>query len=514
MNMKHRVFNMIVRAGISAALFLAVVAWSQPGGPPFSPVSGPPAAPEAPVVTPGHKRLTLSWAAVSGAASYDVFWAASGADAPSSDNVKANSFIITGLENGTVYSIYLRAKNSQGQSAPGPAAAGTPALTAPRPSVVRGNGTLSVGWAADAGVAYQVWYGSGEDTTPNQLGAVSPHGTNGGGDITGLSNGSLYYVRLKAQESGETDWTDFGPASQGTPQAPPASVPEGFVYVPGGLVAGSDSWAMTLTVPNDPHYNNPGLVSTHKGVFVEGRVVLVDSFFMAKHETTRQLWWEVQEWATSNGYVFQNSLKSAPDASGKDKPITNINWRDAVVWCNASSEKSGLDPEYYYNGAALKDSRDSNAAAFATVSSDTSKNGFRLPTEAEREFAARGGDPGKADWVYTYAGSDDADTVAWHYGNAANVLKAAGEKTANRLGIYDLSGNAMEWGWDWMNYGVSVTKDTPLDGASYSALLSQKPMSGGSSGANPTMSSVVYRWGFGPSYKDGYVGFRVVRKAE
>ena len=82
------------------------------------------------------------------------------------------------------------------------------------------------------------------------------------------------------------------------------------------------------------------------------------------------------------------------------------------------------------------------------------------------------------------------------------------------MGIFDLSGNAQEWGWDWINYGVAVTPDTPWDGVRYSSRFSQKPMAGGGVGSNITLSCTADRWGYGTSYKDGYVGFRLVRRVQ
>ena len=387
-----------------------------------------------------------------------------------------------------------------------------PGAGIPAPSVIRGNGVLSVGWAAKTGLEYEVWYGTSDNANnaAKWTGAVTKIFPVAATVINGLNNNQTYYVWIKVHEGGVVD---FGPGTGGTPEAVPTP-PEGFAYVPGGTVAGSNSYAMVVTVPAVSGYMNAGKTLTKKGVFVEGRKNPLDSFFMAKHLTTRQLWHEVQSWAESSGYFFENNI-IAPDEADNNKPVSGISWRDAIVWCNAYSEMSGLEPVYHSQAeTVLRDSRNANGAACDGARMDTGKNGFRLPTEAEREYAARGGDPGKADWMFLYAGSSDADEVAWHHGNSAYQIKDVGQKKANRLGIYDLSGNVQEWGWDWMNYSIAVTPQTPVHGEQYTSRFSQKSMAGGGVGSNITMSCVADRWGYGTNYTDPYVGFRLVRRVQ
>jgi formylglycine-generating enzyme required for sulfatase activity len=391
---------------------------------------------------------------------------------------------------------------------------GTHRIKIPMPSVIRGDGELFIGWSAEDGLEYEVWYGSANNTE-NALkwdGLITVSPPVAGTTVTGLSDTTTYYVWIRVYDEGEL--SDFANVTAESPEGPPTTIPDGFVYVPGGTLAGSDSYAMTITVPTDPPgYMNAGQTLSKKGVFVENRIVPIDSFFMAKYETTRQLWYTVQSWAEGNGYSFQNRI-NAPSETTKNRPVVNISWRDAIVWCNAYSEMSSLEPAYYFQESVLMDSRNDNKTACDGALMNKSKNGYRLPTEVEREYAARGGNPGKIDWMFLFAGSDNADEVAWYHGNSPYTISDVGQKNSNRLGIFDLSGNVQQWGWDWMHYASAVTSNTPVDGELYSSRFNQKPMAGGGVGSNITMSCVADRWSYSTNYRDGYVGFRLARNVK
>jgi formylglycine-generating enzyme required for sulfatase activity len=124
------------------------------------------------------------------------------------------------------------------------------------------------------------------------------------------------------------------------------------------------------------------------------------------------------------------------------RPVSGVNWYDAVKYCNWLSEKEGLTPCYNVKGKLTE--------------CDFSADGYRLPTEAEWEYAARGGHKSQG---YEYAGSNSVDDVGWYEGNSGGQTHPVGQKQPNELGLYDMSGNMWEWCWDW--YGQDYYASSP-----------------------------------------------------
>ena len=113
----------------------------------------------------------------------------------------------------------------------------------------------------------------------------------------------------------------------------------------------------------------------------------------------------------------------------------------------------GIDDWQEFDYESIPGSKtDNNVASWQSVSCDFSKNGYRLPTAAEWEFAARGGDMSAEDWNYRFSGSNKADDVAWYSGTSNYNLHEVGLLNPNRLGIYDMTGNSTEYVWSDSDY--------------------------------------------------------------
>jgi formylglycine-generating enzyme required for sulfatase activity len=157
--------------------------------------------------------------------------------------------------------------------------------------------------------------------------------------------------------------------------------------------------------------------------------VTVSSFFIGKYEVTQKEWHDVVVWKQASATT---PLDPNPSTSkGDSLPVANVSWSDIQTWLGYLNAKEGLT---------------------------SSSKQYRLPTEAEWEFAARGGTKSKG---YKYSGSNTIDDVAWYSMNSGKTIHAIGKKAPNELGIYDMSGNVDEWCYDWYGPYTSTPQTNP-----------------------------------------------------
>lgn len=201
-------------------------------------------------------------------------------------------------------------------------------------------------------------------------------------------------------------------------------------------------------------------VNTHSNYY--GENIIIDDFYISKYEVT--------------GYEWAQIMGDNPsEFKGDNFPVEMVSWYDAIEYCNKRSIKEGLEPYYNIDKETIDPHNTSEIDDIKwTITINENANGYRLPTEAEWEYAASGGQKSKN---YIYSGSNNADDIGWYWRNSGdeylsgdwswpqiannnNRTRPVGSMKPNELGLYDMSGNVREWCWDWY-------KESDSDGGSY-----------------------------------------------
>ena len=254
-------------------------------------------------------------------------------------------------------------------------------------------------------------------------------------------------------------------------------------------------------------------------VFVENRTVTIKNLLVSDHEVTQN---EYQTYCT-----YGAEKPNGGGGEGINYPVYNVSWYDAVIYCNLRSKAENLTPVYKLNGeddpakwsGVLCSSFGKyygpldGGSNWDSITFDTNANGYRLPTEAEWEYIARGGNNGLPATQTTYAGSNEIDSVAWYQTNSNFRSRPVKQKNPLK-GIYDLSGNVSEICWDWSS--SSISSSTPATGpsASQNGINKNRVCRGGNYYLEAAACEVRSRDAIKTYDRASNVGFRVVRNAD
>lgn len=329
----------------------------------------------------------------------------------------------------------------------------------------------------------------------------------------------LYYLNTYTGMTSATNTMDLSALGEGTYIMKISAVYGGKAYSGEVEIVISDGTAGMVLIPHGSFKRAAPIASAYN-------ITLTKDFYICDHEVTQKEWEDVMGVSQSQ---LMSAVSGSDKGSGDDYPVYYVNWYHAIAYCNKKSLADGLTPCYSVSGVT-----DWAALNFASIptSSDTDWNsatcdfnasGYRLPTEAEWEYAALGDYKDNTNWngyrnssdssaiVFAgYNGINSIDDYAWYTGTATDSKTHETKgKAANSYGLYDMSGNVREWCWDWYGSYASADVSDPSGASSGS----NRVIRGGSWNNVASYCSVADRYDFSPYGRYGDLGFRVVRNA-